>query len=599
MFFSAEIGFWVVTRYEDVHAIFKDPATFSSENTQAPYKQRPAAVQQVLDDGDFRAYSGLSARQPPEHTRLRGFVKQAFTPRRIATMEPQVREIATAMIDRLAPRGRGDLVADLAYDLPALVVFRLLGIPDADVPKVKAWAASRVFLNFGDAPVSEQVHHAANLVAYWRYCVDLVESRFDRPRDDLPTDLVRIFQEGDQSISIDEMAGLVYGQLTAGHETTTALLATGIKELLTQRDPLGGAVRRPGARPGRGRGAAARRDARVRLEAPDPARRAHRRRRGARGGERPAAARLRQPRRRCVRRPRAHRPPSPNASRHLAFGYGIHSASAPRSRASRGRSCSRSSRARAVAPPRRGPDVRLLAQQHLPRAGVRARRVRRRCRDRRPGGRRPRGRPRRRPGMTAASTAPSSSSPARAAASAGRSPRASRAAGARVVAADLDAAAAAVTAPALTRRAARGRWPTTTDVGDAASVAAMVAAAVDAFGGVDVPATTRASTPAFGRAPFYDLDEAEWDRVVPGQPQGPLAVREGVRAGHAVIAGRGDRQLSSATVLERLAAVGPRCRVEGRRDGADPRDGTRGRRPRHPREQRSRPASRSPTRAAR
>jgi len=156
VFFSAEIGFWVVTRYEDVHAVFKDPATFSSENTQAPYRQRPAAVQRVLDDGDFRAYSGLSARQPPEHTRLRGFVKKAFTPRRIATMEPQVREIATAMIDRLAPRGRGDLVADLAYDLPALVVFRLLGIPDADVPKVKAWAASRVFLNFGDAPVDEK-----------------------------------------------------------------------------------------------------------------------------------------------------------------------------------------------------------------------------------------------------------------------------------------------------------------------------------------------------------------------------------------------------------------------------------------------------------
>jgi cytochrome P450 len=86
VFFSAEIGFWVVTRYDDVHAIFKDPGTFSSENTQAPYRQRPAAVQRVLDDGDLRAYSGLSARQPPEHTRLRGFVKKAFTPRRIATM---------------------------------------------------------------------------------------------------------------------------------------------------------------------------------------------------------------------------------------------------------------------------------------------------------------------------------------------------------------------------------------------------------------------------------------------------------------------------------------------------------------------------------
>jgi cytochrome P450 len=324
VFFSEEIGFWVVSRYEDVHAIFKDPATFSSENTQAPYKRRPAAVQQVLDDGDFRAYSGLSARQPPEHTRLRGFVKKAFTPRRVATMEPQVRAIATAMIDRFAPRGRGDLVADLAYDLPALVVFRLLGIPDADVPKVKEWAASRVFLNFGDAPVEEQVHHAENLVAYWRYCVDLVEARFDDPRDDLPTDLVRIFQAGDQSISVDEMAGLVYGQLTAGHETTTALLATGIKELLAQRDRWAELCADPALAP-------AAVEELLRIATPVFAWK-RKARRAARIGavEVPAGANVLlllgsanhdgdvfpEPERIDLERP--------NASRHLAFGYGIH-----------------------------------------------------------------------------------------------------------------------------------------------------------------------------------------------------------------------------------------------------------------------------------
>ena len=236
VFFSEELGFWVVSRYDDVHAIFKDPRTFSSENTQAPYKARPAEVQQVLDDGSFRAYSGLSARQPPEHTRLRGFIKKAFTPRRVATLEPQVRELAVTMIERMAAGSRADLVADLAYDLPALVIFRLLGVPDEDVPRVKEWAQSRVHLNFGDAPVAEQVHHAENLVAYWRYCLELIQQRFDEPRDDLPSDLVRIFRAGDDDISIDEMAGLVYGQLTAGHETTSALLASGLKELLEQRE---------------------------------------------------------------------------------------------------------------------------------------------------------------------------------------------------------------------------------------------------------------------------------------------------------------------------------------------------------------------------
>ena len=83
VFFSEELGYWVVTRYADIHAIFKAPKVFSSENTQAPYKPRPAAVERVLDEGNFRAYSGLSGRQPPEHTRLRGFIAKAFTPRRV------------------------------------------------------------------------------------------------------------------------------------------------------------------------------------------------------------------------------------------------------------------------------------------------------------------------------------------------------------------------------------------------------------------------------------------------------------------------------------------------------------------------------------
>jgi cytochrome P450 len=241
VFFSDELGFWVVTRYDDIRAIFKEPATFSSEITQAPYKERPAEVQKVLDDGEFTAYSGLSARQPPDHTRLRGFIKKAFTPRRVAILEPQIREIATRMIDEFDRSGEPvDLVAALTYELPALVIFRLLGVPDEDVADVKRWASSRVVLSFGDQPLDEQVHHAENLVAYWRYCLDLVNSRFGDPRDDLPSDLVRISQSpptpGDQSLDVHEMASLVYSQLTAGHETTSSLLAGGLKDLLLQRE---------------------------------------------------------------------------------------------------------------------------------------------------------------------------------------------------------------------------------------------------------------------------------------------------------------------------------------------------------------------------
>jgi cytochrome P450 len=235
VFYSEALDFWIVTRFEDIKAIFKDPATFFAENTQAPFKPRPPEVKEVFEKGGFTAYSGLSARVPPDHTRLKAFISKAFTPKRVAALEPRIRALAVKMIEDFKSKGKADWVAELAYELPALVIFMLLGIPDEDVPNVKVWAQSRVFLNFGDLPVNEQIEHAHNLVKYWNYCVALVESRFTNPGDDLPSDLVRLYKEGDQTLSKHEIASLVYGQLTAGHETTTNLLGNGLKELLTDR----------------------------------------------------------------------------------------------------------------------------------------------------------------------------------------------------------------------------------------------------------------------------------------------------------------------------------------------------------------------------
>jgi cytochrome P450 len=235
IFFSEELDCWVLSRYDDIRAIFKDPATFSSENTQSPYKPRPPEVTRVFEQaGITHSSTGLSGVQPPDHTRLRGFIKKAFTPRRIALLEPEIRELAVDMIDRMAASPRADLVGELVFELPALVVFHLVGVPDEDVPKVKEWAASRVLLNFGDQPLSEQVRHAENMVAYWQYCIDLVEVNFVEPRDDLTGALAQIYLDGDQSISKEEIAGLIHTQLFAGHETTTSLLGEGLRLLLAQ-----------------------------------------------------------------------------------------------------------------------------------------------------------------------------------------------------------------------------------------------------------------------------------------------------------------------------------------------------------------------------
>ena len=101
-----------------------------------------------MREGGFTAYSGLSARVPPDHTRIRKLVQGCFGPRRFRAIEPEIKAIVNRVIDTFAERGHADFFRELAYDVPALVLFKLVGIPNIDVPRVKSWAVSRALLTW-------------------------------------------------------------------------------------------------------------------------------------------------------------------------------------------------------------------------------------------------------------------------------------------------------------------------------------------------------------------------------------------------------------------------------------------------------------------
>lgn len=249
VFFSDTLQYYVVARHADVKAVFEDWQTFSSENAQAPLRPLSAAAKSVMRDGGFTAYSGLSARVPPEHTRIRRLVQGCFGPRRFRSIEPQIRRIVTQAIDGIVEKGRADFFREFAYDVPALVLFKLVGVPDTDVPKVKEWAVSRALLTWGNLSDEEQIPHAHNMVHYWNHCRELVAARHVEITDDLPGDLVRLQREG-ADISDDEIAGVLYSILFAGHETTTTLMANGVRELLLHRSNWHALVDDPALIPG-------------------------------------------------------------------------------------------------------------------------------------------------------------------------------------------------------------------------------------------------------------------------------------------------------------------------------------------------------------
>lgn len=234
--FDDRINMFVVSRYEDVKGVFEDWETFSSKDAQAPIRPLGPLAKKVLEEGNFTTYSGLSARIPPEHTRIRAVATKAFTPRRYKVLEPYIRENADKLIDAMIAKGNtGDILPDLAYDLPTITIFTLIGVPHDMIDQVKTWATSRATLTWGDLSDEEQVPHAHNMVAYWQYCLKLVADAKVTPGDNLVTDLVNLQTAGDE-ISDHEIASFLYSLLFAGHETTTTLISNAVLKLLQNRE---------------------------------------------------------------------------------------------------------------------------------------------------------------------------------------------------------------------------------------------------------------------------------------------------------------------------------------------------------------------------
>lgn len=225
----------MVSRHADLKSIFDDWKTYSSENAQAPMRAMCDQGRQVMKDGGFTAYSGLAARVPPDHTRIRKVAQNCFGPRRFKSIEPQIEAIVKRHLDGMEAAGRSgqpvDLWREVAYPVPAYVLFALMGTPDEDVHKIKSFGKSRLTLPRGNLSDEEQTPHAHNMLKYWSYCQAFVAARKANPGDDFPSDLARLQAEG-ADIADDEIAGVMYSALFAGHETTSTLMGNSIISLM-------------------------------------------------------------------------------------------------------------------------------------------------------------------------------------------------------------------------------------------------------------------------------------------------------------------------------------------------------------------------------
>jgi cytochrome P450 len=234
VFYAPELDLWVVTRYADVLAVLKDHRSFSSTGAlRSASAALPDAVRQVLGEG-FPTMPYIIEIDPPLHDRIRALVTRAFTPRRIAALEPVIRRIVDELLDELPADGEADLVGAFAWPLPLRVLGELLGLPREDLPQLHAWGTDWILVQ-QDVPLAQRLRHARGTVELQRYFMDAVERREREPTDDLIGALVAGRTGLDAPLTNEEIAGLPLDLMVAGHVTVTRAIGNTIGLLF--RDP--------------------------------------------------------------------------------------------------------------------------------------------------------------------------------------------------------------------------------------------------------------------------------------------------------------------------------------------------------------------------
>ncbi|OLB34639.1 MAG: cytochrome P450, partial [Ktedonobacter sp. 13_2_20CM_53_11] len=220
---------WIVTTYDDTIAVLKDPRFIKdTHKVSKPSERQDAAGENASVIDLFLTWRrDMLTVDPPDHTRLRGLVSKAFTPRIIEQLRPRIQQIADELLEAVQAQGRMDLIVDFAFPLPITVISEMLGIPAKDRQQFRVWSQTIV-----NVPMEPQMEDKlAALEMFVQYIKTLLADKSAHPGSDLTSGLVQAEERGD-SLNEAELISTIFLLIVAGHETTVNLIGNGMLALL-------------------------------------------------------------------------------------------------------------------------------------------------------------------------------------------------------------------------------------------------------------------------------------------------------------------------------------------------------------------------------
>jgi cytochrome P450 len=238
-----DVGF-VLSRYADIEPLLRDERFGVA--TPSPLREGFAAV--APPSIRMLSENMLLFSDPPQHSRVRGLVAQAFTPRRVEALRPRLTEMIEGMLDDLDGASSFDVMNTIAEPFPIMAITELLDVPDTDRRRLHDWTVA--VTAFDELPIDFEVLAAAGEAAdeFLGYAGDLVDRRRAQPGDDLISALIAAEDDGER-LTHDELLAMIVLLLVAGHDTTMSLISTGLWLLLQHSDATEEVRQDPGAGP--------------------------------------------------------------------------------------------------------------------------------------------------------------------------------------------------------------------------------------------------------------------------------------------------------------------------------------------------------------
>ena len=236
VFWSPQLGYWVVTRYEDVKAVFRDNLLFSPSNALEKITPASPEVLQILQRHGFAMNRTMVNEDEPEHMARRRLLMDAFLPERLIALEPMVRSLARQTMDRFIDKGRADLVAEMFHEIPLVIALKFLGVPDEGAEALRQFAVAHTLNTWGRPTPHEQLEIAENVGRFWQTAQAILDAMRMRPDGEgWMYETIRQHLLHPDVVPESYLRSMMMAILAAAHETTSNATANAFLTLLTHR----------------------------------------------------------------------------------------------------------------------------------------------------------------------------------------------------------------------------------------------------------------------------------------------------------------------------------------------------------------------------